>query len=416
MYHVVEAPVGSTLLTVTALTDSADGGSTPGGRVGNVDVLRAVAALMVLATHAYFLSGRVITVAAERWYDVVILIGPAGVWLFFAISGYVISKPFIDRLVAGRPLPQLSQYALRRVVRIFPLYWVALTAFIVIAGAGVLQGWHYPLHYALLQNLVPGREQALLTVAWTLSIEVLFYIAIPLLALALRRWRPHVTPEWLARAIVASWLASIGFMVAADLLGSGQDGAWARTLFPAVWQMFCPGLLLALAPHLTSASWRRWVVDLPGRRGAIVLAAVLLLGAALVSPLAPQRYGLHVFVLVIDSMRIPWAVGFGLVLAVAIRARPVRFGFALRLGVVSYGIYLLHPVVIAFLEREWVPMPHEGLGAYVVHVAVVAGLTIPIALLSWRFFEAPLVRWARSRGGRPAPSPTSEPAAPATVR
>ena len=73
-----------------------------GRRVGNVDVLRAVAALMVLAGHAYFLSGRTVTVIAERWYDVLIIAGASGVWLFFAISGYVIGRPFIDRLVTGR--------------------------------------------------------------------------------------------------------------------------------------------------------------------------------------------------------------------------------------------------------------------------------------------------------------------------
>ncbi|HEX5909939.1 MAG TPA: acyltransferase, partial [Thermoleophilaceae bacterium] len=185
---------------MTSLTESADGGTAPGGRVGNVDVLRAVAALMVLAGHAYLLSGRPLGILADRWYDVLVLGGATGVWLFFAISGYVISKPFLDRLVTGQPLPALRGYALRRVVRIFPLYVAALTAFIVIAGAGDIKPWHYPVHFLLLHNLVPGRETALLGVSWTLSIEVLFYCAVPLLALAVRRWRPNVTAEWLAGA------------------------------------------------------------------------------------------------------------------------------------------------------------------------------------------------------------------------
>ncbi|MDQ3493118.1 MAG: acyltransferase family protein, partial [Chloroflexota bacterium] len=87
---------------------SVGGAATTGaGRVGNLDVLRAVAAFGVLAGHAYSLSGRFLPVRAERWYDVVLMSGAAGVWLFFAISGYVIAKPFIDRLVSGQPLPDL---------------------------------------------------------------------------------------------------------------------------------------------------------------------------------------------------------------------------------------------------------------------------------------------------------------------
>ena len=165
--------------------------------------------------------------------------------------------------------------------------------------------------------------------------------------------------------------------------------------------MFCPGLLIAASPHLTQSLLAPVARVFPQRREAVALAAVLITGAALLAALAPQRFGLHPFVLMIDASRVPFAIGFGLILAAAIHARPVRSTAAIRLGLVSYGIYLLHPVVIAFLVRYWVPL-REGLGPYLVHVAVVAGLTIPLAMLSWRFFEEPLVRWARRFGRRPA--------------
>jgi len=382
-------------------------------RVGNVDVLRAVAALMVLAGHAYFLSGRTVSVIAERWYDVVVITGASGVWLFFAISGYVIARPFINALLTGGALPALGPYALRRAVRIYPLYWVALTAFLLIAGAGVVRGWHYPLHYLLLQNVVPGREQAMLTVAWTLSIEVIFYTAVPLLALTVRRWRRAVTAEWLAAAVLASWAASIAFMVGADFLVAvtSIEGPWSRSLFPAVWQMFCPGLLVAIGPHLTSPAWRRWLVDIPRGRPALVGAAVLLVAAAIVAPLSPQRWGLEVFVFVIDATRVPFAIGFGIVLAAAVAARQVRASVPLRLGLVSYGIYLIHPVVIEALLRWGVPLPREGMGPYLVHLAVIAGLTIPLALLSWRYLEEPLIRRARQYGVVRDPVPAGQDAA-----
>ena len=64
---------------------------------------------------------------------------------------------------------------------------------------------------------------------------------------------------------------------------------------------------------------------------------VLLVVAAVLSPTVPLRYGVHAFALAIDLLRIPWAIGFGLLLALAVRARPVRNRAVLELGLVSYG-------------------------------------------------------------------------------
>ncbi len=99
-------------------------------RVANVDVLRAFAALGVLAIHAYALGGRNPPIRAQHAYDVPLITLATGVWLFFAVSGYVIGRPFVDRLLADRPLPGLGAYARRRAARIYPLYWIALTAVI----------------------------------------------------------------------------------------------------------------------------------------------------------------------------------------------------------------------------------------------------------------------------------------------
>ncbi len=377
---------------------SVGGAATTGaGRVGNLDVLRAVAAFGVLAGHAYSLSGRFLPVRAERWYDVVLMSGAAGVWLFFAISGYVIAKPFIDRLVSGQPLPDLVPYAIRRSLRIFPLYWVALTTVIAMAGAGAAALWHYPVHYALLHNLVPGRQGSILSVAWTLTLELLFYIAVPVLAIAIRRRRPAVTAERLAGLVMVSWAASILFAVGAGLHGPDQTGVWLRGSLPAMWQMFCPGILLAIGPHLRAGPWRRWVVERPAGRMALVVALVALPTAALLAAIPPLRFGFEAATVLTDLSRPLYAVGFGIVIAAAIRARAFgrgRGGFVLHLGLVSYGIYLLHAVILTALvgpARALVPLPREGLAAYGVHLVFLAGLTVIAASVSWRLFERPLI-------------------------
>jgi acetyltransferase len=405
---------------------SIGGAATTGtGRVGNVDVLRAVAALGVLASHAYSLGGRPLPIRADYWYDVPLMQTATGVWLFFAISGYVISKPFVDRLLTGRPLPELVPYALRRTLRIYPLYWLSLTAVIVIAGAGQARLWHYPVHYALLHNLVPGRQEAIFSVAWTLTLEVLFYAAVPVLALALRRGRRASSPERLALLVLVSFALSVGFTLVADLTGGGQTGLWLRGSLPATWQMFCPGILLAVVPHVRAPGWRRWLVELPSSRRAIWVAAAALVVAALVGSLAPLRFGVVEYQLVADASHPLFAIGYGLVLAAAVRSGAWfqrRARWVLHLGLVSYGIYLLHAVLTSALltsdGRQFIPLPHGGLGAFVVHLAFLTALTIPLAMASWRWFEQPFIRLAgtlserwrdravqRERGRPPAPSP-----------
>jgi peptidoglycan/LPS O-acetylase OafA/YrhL len=390
------------LRRVTVAADAADragGAATTGsGRVGNVDVLRAVAAFGVLVGHAYALGGRPIPIQAQYWYDVPLAATTTGVWLFFAISGYVISRPFVDRLIEGRPLPELVPYALRRGFRIFPLYWVALTAFIVMVGLGGTQVWQVPFHYALLQNVVPGQQEALLTVAWTLTIEVLFYVAVPLLAVAVATWLGRPTAERLALWVCLTWIASIGLTLVADMGGGSSTATWLRGLFPMQWQMFCPGILIAIAPHLTGSSWRRWIVNLPRRRGAMIVALGLIIVAAIVSSTAPLSHGLVLYVAVVDITRPLYAVGYGLILAAAIRSRPWSEsigGWVLTLGLVSYGIYLFHAVLGAFFStsvgHEFVPLPYDTPLSFVMHVIYLAGLTIPLAILSWRWLERPML-------------------------
>jgi peptidoglycan/LPS O-acetylase OafA/YrhL len=386
-------------------SDPAGGAATTGtGRVGNVDVLRAVAALAVLAGHAYALGGRAVPIKAQRWYDVPLLTTTTGVWLFFGISGYVISRPFVDALLTGRPLPALVPYALRRAFRIFPLYWIALTAVIVIAGAAGTRAWQFPFHYLLLNNLIPGREQALFSVAWTLTLEVLFYMAVPALAIAVRELRAAVTAERLALAVIALWAASIAFTVLGDLHGDDQTGLWLRGSFPAMWQMFCPGILLAIAPHLQAQSWRRWLLEAPARRGAIAVVVVTLVAGALLNATAPLSLGVIDYQLLVDASRPLFAVGYGLVIAAAIRALPWgrRAPWMLRLGLVSYGIYLLHAVLLDFLVAgsgpDLIPLPHDSLIAYVVHLAFMAAVTIVLSLASWRWLERPSIALGVSLG------------------
>src|SRR6516162_884192 len=159
--------------------------STPARRDTTLDVLRMVAALGVVATHARWLaqapSGRTASVAdalhASLWQG-----SRTTVYIFFALSGFLIARPYLAALLDGTAVPSPRAYALRRVTRIVPAYWIAFTAFLVF-GFGV--GAHFGGvldHYLLIHNEIPGDAGTLLPVAWTLGIEASFYLAVPVVA------------------------------------------------------------------------------------------------------------------------------------------------------------------------------------------------------------------------------------------
>jgi peptidoglycan/LPS O-acetylase OafA/YrhL len=412
-------------------TQGADALVDVSARSPNLDILRAVAATMVLLCHAYQLGYRFIintpdgstaqgAFLSARWtVDALVGFGASGVWLFFAISGYLISKPFVGALVRGAPLPPLLPYSVRRIARIFPLYWVALGVTLLVIGTSAVELGFLPFHSLLLQNLVPGEEREVVGVAWTLTLELLFYVAVPLVAWAAARAvrRRPVAPARLATAVAGLWLVSIVWTMAAAVVDSQQYRFWLRGVLPSLFGMFCPGILLAIAEHsLAGSRWRRWLQDLPTRRGALVVAGALLVAAFAVSSGVrspginaswitgfpnPRHPGV-LFYWAFDSARILFAIGYGIIVAWAIRSRPwggrVR-GQLVELGLVSYGIYLIHAVwLTVFLTTDWgrdlVPLPHGGAFAYLVHALFLFAVTLPLALLSWHLFERPILRRA----------------------
>jgi peptidoglycan/LPS O-acetylase OafA/YrhL len=380
----------------------------PQRRSANLDVLRAIAALMVLCCHAYLLgvwqqrAHEADTIFTMRW-SITALLGFAasGVWLFFALSGYLITKPFVRSLVTGEALPRLLPYGVRRGARIYPLYWVVLVATTLVLGSGVI-GSSFPAVFLLGHNLVPKREDAVLAVAWTLTIEMLFYLLVPVAALLLRKaLGPRVAPARLATIVGFVFVLSTLWTCAAVAVRNPEQRTWLQFVLPGILAMFCPGILLAIAEHpLDGSHWRTWLVSFPRRRFTALVAVAAIVGAALlhdgVSPSdGPYSKGLRPYHL----SRPLYALGYGLLLAWALRAPGPRTRLWERLaavGLISYGIYLIHFFVVTTLRSEsWgedvVPLPHGGLGAYLVHVAFLLVLTLPLAWLSWHAYERPVL-------------------------
>ena len=179
-----------------------------------------------------------------------------------------------------------------------------------------------------------------------------------------------------------------------------------------MWQMFCPGLLLAIAPHLRAPRWRRWSWGGLSAAAAVVASPSRCCSAAVLAEAAPLRFGIVAYQLFVDASRPLYAIGYGLIVAAAIRGRRrgERGGpLVLELGLVSYGIYLLHPVIAALLvRRAGSPLARDTLTAFASNSVLLAALTIPLAMLSWRASSgrgrSGPARAARRAGGHRRPT------------
>ncbi|MCA3238995.1 MAG: acyltransferase [Curvibacter sp.] len=337
----------------------------------DIDGLRAIAVLAVLAYHAFpsALPG-----------------GFVGVDIFFVISGYLISRHILEEL-ATRSFSLRSFYA-RRVRRIFPA--LILVMFVCLALGWLLLtpgeyerlGRHVFAGSLFLANILSWRESGYFDAAadtkpllhlWSLGIEEQFYIAWPLILLAL--WRVR---RWLGWAMAAL----IGLSLAWSLTTIRHDPvADFYSPLTRFWEL----ALGALLAWVARAQGPGVLPVAPGTR-------VSLLGLVLVA----------VSVLVIssnDAFPGAWAllptVGAALLIYAGPAALPNRALLAARsmvwIGLISYPLYLWHWPLLTLariLEGETPSASMRWL---------LLGLSVLMAWLTWRFVERPLRAGPKSR-------------------
>jgi len=168
----------------------------------NLQALRGIACLLVVCYHLG--SWEIIVWPRIRWMQPYRWFGYAGVDLFFAISGFIIVYSHFDQFGNRAKLPG---YIFRRAWRIFPVLWIAMfvTAGLLYYVANQPQfptGWpHDWLEWLLLLPRPDGNR--VLPVAWSLSFEVMFYLAFGLLLLLPRRFAFALGVIWVSVVLVA---------------------------------------------------------------------------------------------------------------------------------------------------------------------------------------------------------------------
>ena len=166
----------------------------------------------ILAFHVFELTGRLGFGITGRFAEVA---GFQAVIAFFVISGFLLYRPYVAARARAGPVPRTGRYARRRALRILPAYWIALTLLAIYPGLqGVFSGdwWRY---YGYLQLYSSRTELQGIPVAWSLCVEVTFYITLPLWAIAIRRLRgdPPAARALYAEVLPLGLLVLGGFLV-----------------------------------------------------------------------------------------------------------------------------------------------------------------------------------------------------------
>ena len=213
-----------------------------GRRLPGIEGLRALAATSVLAYHSWANSspsGRPVSLGPFNGYVSDLAFG---VTLFFTLSGFLLYRPFARSVLSGEPLPRIGGYLRNRALRILPAYWVIL----LIAAVGlqtvlVRTGTHLRPHAmhgeklirtaTFTQNYTPSTLGSGIGPAWSLAVEAVFYLVLPLLALfamlvagrdasVTRRWIAALAPPFALLAFGLSGKAAAAFLV------PGPHNAW----------------------------------------------------------------------------------------------------------------------------------------------------------------------------------------------
>ncbi len=366
-------------------------------RWASIDAIRAVAALSVLTAHAYLYGGVPTDSTTGRVADAL----ADGVWLFFVVSGFLIAGPFLQCLLRGGPVPPVARYARRRAARILPGYWIAFAAILVlVTGDEISSWWQVPVHLVLAHMLVPDEGQKLFFVAWTLSLEAIFYVLVPIGAVLVARIRrgAAVEPGPLAAGIAGLWMLSVllGLLLAAvDPFLDPDASGLTKVLLAAVdMGAFAPGLLVFLAESDAVADrqglWARYR-DLARRPGLTLPLATVLWIIAERIPTATDPVAFVLFLPIISTAA---ALVVATVLSGALERRLGRvFALLAPVGLISYGVYLWHWVILQVLQRhDLIIIDDNHPPAWLVHIVLLAALALPVALLSWVFVERPLIR------------------------
>ena len=338
------------------------------GYYPHLDGLRAVAVILVLLVHSGFFAFN---------------IGWIGVPVFFVLSGFLITGILLDNRHSEH---YFSTFYLRRILRIFPIYYLVLFflfAWGLIMNYDVSQFFYYLFYlqsFTISANQQPIFANGLMGHTWSLSVEEIFYLIWPAIVFMISR-----------KNLGRTCFVLIAFSIAFKLY-QVKSGTETMALLSVFGNLDClmTGALLSL--YLDKNNFPDLPVKLKLYFLTISLATLLLI----ISQYVNFDARLRLLFKILLSVSVSW---FSFFLIMNLIQSGAKAGFVskiltnnsvLFLGKISYGIYLYHVPVYEFIS-SFIFHYHIPLNP-VMALLIKISITILIAAISWRLIEKPILR------------------------
>jgi peptidoglycan/LPS O-acetylase OafA/YrhL len=397
-----------------------------GARLAWLDVLRGLAALAVLVDHGGYVVLHSVRNEIYHWFDP----GNYGVFVFFIISGYIVPAS-LERKGSVRT------FWVSRMFRLYPLYLLAVTIAVALyfAHFGSVRGEDADPETSILSqllmmsNVLEGKN--LPNVVWSLSYEMVFYLLLTALFIA----RVHKRSSWYALGFAAAAVAIGGLLPQAFLT---NNVATPRLIALVADLAVLAGLAFAVAlrgvSRLTGAAiaavvaiallafnggwiwpWEALSIlalmftgtmfyraeqgQYPWRRAIAI--GVTVLGLAIVAGLWHSRaWGMSAHAELLWSRRLVSAFLLaGLTFAAGLALRNVRWPRALAwLGLISYSLYLLHPLVIEVYHHYHWTRHHHPLWLQALLAAGIFAAVVALSSATYLLVERPMQNVGRRVG------------------
>lgn len=376
------------------------------GSIPPLDGLRGIAVLWVIAFHYCALrdaAGDPWVEALRAWplVEAVLRNGYLGVDLFFLISGFLLTLPWLLRARAGETAPATLPFYRRRLRRIVPAYYLQLVLLFVLVlpllrGADYWRrdlyvlAWNGVAHAGFIHNTSPltSGSMAVNGALWTLAVEAQFYLLLPLLAPLFVRASALATFAAFSLAAAWQWGARHDLEpIIGAYLAAGAHWAWPESVIRGLLLTQLPSYLGHFAlGSLMGRAWLAWRERerTPRQRDALItigaVAAATLVGllGTRVAVWGEQTWLLTTIAL--GALLLAASLGTGFLSRTVLGRGPLAFA-----GRVSYSAYLYHLPVLLLCLHLWKGSPVLMLPAYL----AIVGLA---SWLSWRFVEQPFLR------------------------
>lgn len=390
---------------------------------------RALAAVAVLVLHTTFVSGTIGRNPSLGIFGLdlgqFLIRLDVGVSVFFLISGFLLYRPFVNAHLRGDPGPGLRDYFVGRFLRIFPAYWVALIAVVwVFHQTGPRHSidnfGDFVSYFGLLQQYTADHAYGGIQQAWTLCVEVAFYLFLPLWAVGMRVGARRVKSVVRVELIGLAVLFASGITYRMVVLTINDQGGNELSWLPAFFDQFALGMLLAVvSAGIETGRVRSRLAEAAGRQPLVcwALAAVSFVAVSTLFdlPLDYRQlsrgqwlawtllYGATAFFLLLPGI-------FGSQERGLVR-RMLQHPLLVSAGIVSYGIYLWHELWLErFFHSTGLPVQNADVFAVLGYAGM---LSVIAAIVSWNFIESPALRLRRGlselkRGSAPAAAPAEQ--------